>query len=88
MPAALIIVPNFVNRAITTSADVPAALIIVPNVVNQGPAGSDCIYSTPCPPLESLSARPCRSSFAVVFYFLLETRQAQGGGTLLPLAAP
>ena len=26
------------------------------------------------------------TSFAVVFYFLLETRQAQGGGTILPLA--
>ena len=28
------------------------------------------------------------TSFAVIFYFLLETRQAQEGGTLLPLAGP
>ena len=30
---------------------------------------------------------PCLpTSFAVVFYFLLETRQTQAGGTILPLA--
>jgi len=39
-------------------------------------------------PVAAASVPGLPTSFAVVFYFLLETRQMQGGGTLLPFRSP
>jgi hypothetical protein len=39
-------------------------------------------------PVAAASVPGLPTSFAVVFYFLLETRQVQGGGTLLPFRDP